>query len=279
MRCSAFLLVLSAAAVASGQSVPEDLLPSTPSALSAGLPAAPSGRSTVMGGEIQRVDPVRDQLRLKVPGGHTITILFDERTQVYQNGKKIPILSLHPEDHASIETTLDGSDIFALRIHMLSDLPDGHLHGKVISYDRHIHELKLLVNESNDAVTLVTTEATPVARVGQIAFSAENFGSADLVHGSLVDVTFRAGKTGPGVATRIDVLAVPGAEFIFRGNLSFLDLRAGRMSIADGSDRPMDVSFEPSQFPVSHDLQEGSLVKVTARFDGSRYVASHISPE
>jgi len=230
-----------------------------------------------MGGEIEKVDAVRDQLALKVPGGHAIRILFDERTQVYENGKKTSLLNLHNEDHASIETTLDGTAIFALRIHMLSDLPDGQLQGKVLSYNPTTGELKLLVTDSKDVVTVVAAEGTPVARVGQAAFSEQKAGSADLVHGSLVDVTFKAARNGHGQATRIDVLAVPGAEFVFRGDLLFLDIRSGRMSIADASDRPMDVAFEPSRFAVSHDLHEGAVVKVTARFDGTRYVASDIS--
>lgn len=232
-----------------------------------------------MGGEIEKVDPLRAQLRLKIPGGHTITVLFDERTQVYQNGRKISVLNLHPEDHASIETTLDGTAIFALRIHMLSELPDGQIQGQVISYERRSGELKLRVKGSNEAVAIVATDTTSIARVGQRAFSAEIAGFADLVKGSLVDVIFKVSKKGPSVATRIDVLAVPGAEFTFRGNLTYLDLRAGRMSIADDSDRPMDVSFESSRFLVSRDLQERSSVRVTARFDGSRYVATQITLE
>ena len=89
----------------------------------------------------------------------------------------------------------------------------------------------------------------------------------------MVDVTFDAGKTGLGIAKRVDVLAIPGAEFVFRGNLSFLDLRTGRMSIANSSDtETMDVAFNPTRFDVSQDLHPGSLVKVTARFDGILYV-------
>ena len=161
------------------------------------LPAAPGGRSTVMGGEIQKVDMVRDQLMLKVPAGHTIKILFDERTQVFQNGKKISMLDLKPEDHASVETTLDGTAIFALRIHMMTDLPDGELRGRVERFNPSTGELKLVIADTKDAVTIVTTPATPVARVGQSDFTAQKAGFADLIPGSMVDVTFKSGKSGP----------------------------------------------------------------------------------
>ena len=75
----------------------------------------------------------------------------------------------------------------------------------------------------------------------------------------------------------MNVLAVPGSAFVFQGNLSFLDLRAGRMTI-DGTaeGKAMDIAFDPSRFAVSHDLHKGSSVNVTARFDGARYVATEI---
>jgi hypothetical protein len=233
-----------------------------------------------MGGQIDKVDLVRDQLSLKVPGSHAVRILFDERTQVYQNGKKISVLNLHPEDHASIETTLDGTAIFALRIHMLTNGSEGQLRGQVVSYKSATGELKLRMTESNEAVVLIATAGTPVTHVGQDGFAEQKAGSLDLVRGAVVDATFEAGKTGPGVAKRVEVLAIPGSEFVFRGNLSFLDLRAGRMSIANLSDsQAMDITFDPSRFAVSRDLRTGSHVKVTARFDGTRYVASEISAE
>ena len=190
------LSVLLLCTVAFGQSVPNGLLPAASDPIASALPAPPLGRSTVMGGQIQKVDMVRDQLALKVAGGHAINILFDERTQVYQDGKKISVLNLHPEDHASIETTLDGTAIFALRIHMLSDLPDGQLHGQVLSYDRQTGELKLQVADSTNAMTLIVGDGTQIARVGENAFTQQKSSSADLVRGTLVDVTFKAGNTG-----------------------------------------------------------------------------------
>jgi len=280
MRCLVVILgLLVTSSVAQAQQVPDGLLPSTAPTAGTNLPAPPPGRSTVMGGQIERVDTVRDQLNLKVAGGHNVKILFDERTQVFQDGKKISVLDLKPEDHASIETNLDGKNIFALRIHMLSKLPDGQVEGKVVSYDRSSGELKVMVAASTQPLTLLAANGIPIERVGQSQFIAQNGGAADLVQGSLVDITFKSGKDGPGTATRIDVLAVPGAEFVFRGSLTFRDLRTGRMSIATDADQPTDIAFEPARFDVSRDLHQGSAVKVTARFDGSIYIASSIAIE
>src|ERR1700744_99168 len=63
------------------------------------LPAPPRGKSTVIGGEIRSVDPVRDQFTLKVFGAKPIKILFDERTQVFENGQRVRLFDLHPVTH------------------------------------------------------------------------------------------------------------------------------------------------------------------------------------
>jgi hypothetical protein len=279
MRCCVCFLTLFAT-IAFGQSIPDGLLPANDSTVVAGLPAAPSGLSTVLGGEIQKVDLVRDQLELKVPGGRPVQILFDERTQMFQNGKKISVLNVHTEDHASIETTLDGTAIFAVRIHLLSNPPDGRLHGQVVSYNRATGELRLHVTDIKDAVTLRVAPGTPVIRKGPDALAEQDGRTADLVRGTLIDATFRAEKNAPGITTRIELIAVPGAESVFRGSLSFLDLHAGLMSIANPSEiNPVDVVFKPSRFEASHDLHPGSSVVVTARFDGNRYIASDIAIE
>jgi hypothetical protein len=82
------------------------------------------------------------------------------------------------------------------------------------------------------------------------------------------------------VATRIDVLATPGSSFVFRGNLSFLDAHAGQLALVDAEDdQTYRISFDPSLFPVAKELRQGSHVKVTATFDGSKYTASAISME
>src|ERR1700677_598669 len=75
-----------------------------------GLPPPPRGKSTILGGEIRAVDPVRDELTLKTFGERPLKILFDERTQVFLDGKKIRLHELHPAEHASVQPLLDGTD-------------------------------------------------------------------------------------------------------------------------------------------------------------------------
>jgi len=233
-----------------------------------------------MGGRIDKVDLVRDSMDLQIPGSHTIKILFDERTQVFENGTHMSVLDLKPTDHASVETRLDGSAIFAMRIHILTDVPEGKFRGQVTDFNAASGELKLRVADGKDLVTLTVPAGTPMERQGQNTTTKQAATAADLMRGALIDISFKSNKSGHGVATRVDVLAVPGSEFLFRGNLSALDMRAGRMSVASATEMtPRDVVFDAARFPVTKDLRVGMPVQVKSRFDGTHYVATEISAE
>ena len=261
------------------QASPSEELPaSSAPAASSKLPPTPKGRSTVLGGEIRDVDPVRDQFTLKIFGGQSVRILFDERTQLYRNGSRIPLLDLRPDGHASVETILDGTKIFALRVHTLSQSPEGDTRGLVSSYNPQTGELTINVASSQDPIKLHVPAGTPVVRVGQNASPAQQPGSSDLARGSLVEVKFKSGSGGRGVATHVDILATPGSAFVFSGTLSFLDLHSGRFVIVDPRDNhTYEIAFDPSRFLASRDLHDGVAVKVTTNFDGTRYVASEIT--
>jgi hypothetical protein len=253
---------------------------------SAALPPPPGGRSTVIGGRILEVDPVLDRFTLKVFGGRTLRILFDERTEVYRNGLRIPVLDLRPDDHASIETTLDGTNIFALKIHTLSQFPQGECRGQVLSYNQRTGVLTVSTTLSREPITLRVPPGTPVRPVDQVESSStvprgsSGLLRGSLVHGSLVDVKFEPGVAGQGVATQVDILATTGSAFVFSGQLSFLDSHSGRLVIADPrDDQSYEIFFHPSQFPASRQLREGTHVRVTATFDGSRYVATNMAIE
>jgi hypothetical protein len=246
------------------------------------LPPIPKGKSTVIGGEIRNVDPVRDQITLKVFGGNdTMKILFDERTQVYRNGERIPVLTLKPDSHASIETTLDGDRVFALRIHMLSQLPEGECEGQVISYSPGPGILVLNASLSRQPIRLRVPNGTPIGRVGQSSFAGGQRGMDDLARGTLVDVNFNAaGRNGEGVVTHINILATPGAAFTFSGNISMLDVHDGELTIVDPRDnQTYQFFFNASQLPITNKLHEGLMVQVTASFDGSRYMVTQITME
>lgn len=244
------------------------------------LPPLPSGDATVMGGVIRDVDPVRDAFKLKVfGGGHPVKMLFDARTQVYRDGKRVPLEDLHSGDHASVETTQDGNSIFALRVHMLSRMPEGQCQGQVLDYNPSNGELKISANLSREPIKLTVPANASIQRVGQSNFAAGRSGAYDLVNGTLVSVKFRPGTDGQGIVDHISILATPGSSFAFGGTVSSLDLSSGRVTILNSTDEnTYDVFVNPWELRRDN-LHEGQRVTVTAKFDGNRYVASNLTVE
>jgi Domain of unknown function (DUF5666) len=280
-----FLAILMLGAVASAQTPAVDTTPhqaaqsaSAAERSSGDLLALPQGKSTVIGGMISSVDPVTDQLTLQVFGGRRMKILFDERTEVYRDGAKTSLRDLHANDRASVETMLDGTAVFARSIHMLSQSPEGECQGQVLSYDSGSSVLTLSESLSRDSIQLHVPAGTAIVREGQTASASGHAGLSDLVKGALISAKFQSNNKGQGVASRIAILAIPGETLSFSGNISFLDMHSNQFVVANATnDQSYKISFDPAAFPEARNLREGTSVKVTAEFDGSRYVARAIT--
>jgi cold shock CspA family protein len=254
-----------------------DVVPDTAASVLPPLPALPDGRTTVIGGVIRSVDPVLDEMTVKVFGGQPIKMFFDERTHVYLDGKKMSLEDLRANDRASVETVLDGNDVFAVSIHMLSQTPSGQSQGQVLAFDRSTGELTLRDGVSEQPVTVEVQPGTAISRSGQAHFTSASGGADDLVPGALVTVTFAPDNKGQGLAQQISILATPGSTFTFVGTVSFLNLSAQYMAVTDPrDDKTYKVYFDMTAMPDTRTMHEGQKVMVEARFDGQRYVASAI---
>jgi hypothetical protein len=278
LGCFSFIVLSTGGAQSQFASQPSSLKSTTALGDIPALAAPPHGKSTILGGEIRSVDPVRDELTLKVFGQRPVKILFDERTQAFIDGKKISLRQLSHADHASVQTLLDGTDVFALSIHILSQSPEGEYRGRVLNYDSGSNQLTISSVMFHEPLKLLVPAGTPVARVGQTAFAAAHLGTDDLVKGALISVTFRSDKQGHGIADQVSVLATPGSTFVFTGNVSALDVHAGRLSLVDPvDDGTYQVSFDAANLPAVQNLHPGDHVMVTADFNGDHYVASAIT--
>lgn len=274
-------MAISQTSYASAQAQTPNTQPALRSASSAigmpTLPPPPGGRSTVIGGEIKSVDPVRDQMMLRVMGQRPVKIFFDERTQVFRDGNKISLRDLGPATHASIQTILDGTDIYALSVHLLSESPDGEYRGRVLNYNPETSELAITSSMFRDPVKLLVPVDTPVIRVGQTAFTHGQRGVSDLVKGTLIAVSFQPDNKGRRVVKQISVWATPGSKFTFNGTLSALDMSSGLLAVDDPLDqKTYQIAFSPGMLPAAKDLHTGDHVIITAEFDGAHYVASVI---
>lgn len=273
-------MVLSPAAAGAQQ---PETLPGPTAALkldnpTGGLPPAPSpDTSTIFGGAIRSVDTLRDQFMLHVYGQRPMKVLYDERTQVFRDGVKIPVHDLGAADHASVQTALDGTHIFAISIHILSQIPTGSFRGMILSYDRDSGVLALDASPAPPFKVVVAVNAT-IRREGQTAFTAQPSGPWDLRRGALVSVTFAPNGEGQVIANQVQVFAVPGASFIFSGDVTALDMADGTLTLVDPRDgKSYRLHFYPGQVSSGQTLHIGAQVRITASYNGGSYMASDIS--
>jgi hypothetical protein len=242
------------------------------------IPKLPRGNTTLFGGAIRNFDPVRDQFTLVVMGERPMHVLFDERTQVFRDGSKIRLRELGAEEHASVETTLDGDKVFAVSIHILSQPAEGHYEGRVLSYNRSTGVLTIDASASRDSFRVLVSSSTQFSRSGQRQFASIASGPSDLAPGSLVSITFQSRGPGQAVANEVTVLAVPGSSFSFSGSVASIDLHSGLLVLVDPDDqRSYQISFKSSLFPECRTLHPGDRVMVTAAYNGTGFIASTIA--
>jgi hypothetical protein len=244
----------------------------------ADIPKLPRGKTTIFGGAIRNFDPVRDQFTLDVVGQHPMHILFDERTQVFRDGSMIRLRELGGEEHASVETTLDGDKVFAVSIHILSQPAEGQYEGRVLSYNRSNGVLSIGASASRDPFKVLVSANTQFSRSGQRQFTAAASGPSDLAPGSLVSIKFQSRGRGQAVASAVTVLAVPGSLFFFSGNVASIDLHSGLLVLIDPADQTSyQISFNSVLFPQCRTLHPGDRVMVAAGYNGTGFVASTIA--
>ena len=171
------------------------------------IPPLPKGTSTILGGSIRDIDPVLDRFTLNIVGEKPMRILYDQRTQLFVDGKRISLNQLRPAEHASVQTALDGTSVFAISVHILSQMQQGDYSGQVQSYDPTSGNLEVVGERGGDALRLRVSSTTTFERKGQGSSAATPAGPGDLQPGSLVSLQFDPDGKGRANVTRVTVLA------------------------------------------------------------------------
>jgi hypothetical protein len=271
-------LALNAQATAKVAVLESDWTAANASNDSSAIPALPRGKSTILGGAIRDVDPVLDRFTLGMFGEKPMKILFDERTQVFVDGKRISLRDLRPSEHASIQTILDGTSVFAISVHILSQAQRGDYRGEVLSYNQTTGDLELIGGQGGEPIRVTVSSDTKFSRKGQGSFSSTQSGPSDLQRGALVSIQFEPDGKGRGDATDITLLATPGSQFVFTGNLIALDMHAGSMVVVDPrDDQSYQIEFNSSTMSTFPNVHTGQRVRVAAEYDGSHYVAHDVA--
>jgi hypothetical protein len=242
-----------------------------PASLVPDLPPLPHEKASLVGGTVEKLDRVRDELTVQPFGGGKMKIAFDSRTTIYRGGSLVSTSDLHQGDRVYVDTILDGSTVFARNIHLNGATSAGESQGVVVSYRSDKGELLLRDALSPEPLKIHISEQTHVSQYGQPA------SVGILTPGTLVAVQFGTQPRGD-VASTISVLATPGSHFTFAGRVIGLDLRLGVLTIASSIDhKTYEIYIDPARVVVDSSLQPGVDITADARFDGSRYVARSLS--
>jgi len=249
----------------------EDSITLDPASLLPESPAIPPANATLVGGTIARLDRVRDRVVVRVFGGGQMVVLFDPRTSIVRGNKQAGIADLREGERIYLDTILDGDKIFARRIRLNASHATGQSQGVVLKYRAAQNELTLRDSLSPAPVAVRVTTATQVWQGGQTVPPSA------LVPGSLVSISFRSDGTGHDTADEISILAQPGTQYTFAGEVVHLDLRTGLIVLKSSTDKKTYEVYLSSSITPDEHLHPGALVTVVTDFDGSRYLARNLT--
>jgi hypothetical protein len=243
-----------------------------PASLVPSLPSLRPSKSTLIGGTIDRLDRIQDQLTVLVFGGGKMKITFDPRTRIYRDGDPASTSDLRRGDRVYIDTVLDRDKIFALNIRLKRSDSAGESHGVVVSYRADRSELTMRDMLSPHSFIVRLNPSTRIVN-GDRRVSAST-----LAPGTLVSVSLAPQQNGHAWAREISVLAVPGESFTFAGQVTSLDLRVGLLVLTSTTDRKTyEIHFDSGVLTIDDNLHPGVDVTVLTRFEGNRYVARSLT--
>ena len=247
----------------------ESAIVADPASLIPDLPPVPQKNATLVGGTLEKLDRVRDQVTVRVFGGGQMSVLFDPRTHVYRGQKEVTITDLKQGERIYVDTILDGNQVFARNIRLRPEAAAGQSQGIVLKYNS--DEVTLRDGLSPSAVKIRLSPSTKFLRDGRTV------PSSTLLPGSLISVDFDSRGKGNDVAREISILALPGTRYTFVGQVVHLDLRAGLLVLNSSIDhKTYEIHLNPQVTPDDN-LQAGANVTISANFENSQYVAHSVT--
>jgi hypothetical protein len=235
------------------------------------LPQLPASKPTLVGGTIEKLDRVQDQLTVHVFGGDKMKILFDARTRIYRDGASVSVADLRQGDRVYVDTILNGDTIFARNIHLHNTAPVGETQGVIVAFQRDKGDLIVRDAISPQPLKVRVTGSTRVIQGDRM------LAASSLTPGTLVAIKFGTSQKEAATAREVSVLAARGASFTFAGQVTFLDLHAGLLVLTSATDhKTYEIRLDPSQVRIDDNLRRGADVSVLTRFDGTGYIARRI---
>ncbi len=234
-----------------------------------GVPKMPKGKVALIGGTVEKIDPIRQRITLRVFGNNKkMTLGYDERSHIYRDGVEASYKAVQPGERVYVDSMLDGTTLFARNMRVVTSLRPADARGQIINYNARNGVITVRDDLSSAPVTFRVTKETQVKGSGADS-------NIDLVPGSLVTVHFSSDHRRRDIAEEVTVLAMPGALFTFQGVVRHLDVKDGVISVENKSDSKLyDLYFDPTT--MGDDITVGSDVTISAEFLGSKYKAKSI---
>jgi len=242
-----------------------------PASLLPDLAPVPKAKTTLIGGTVERLDRVRDQVTVRAFGGGRVKILFDPRTKIYRGKQEATVADLREGDRIYLDTILDGDTIFARSIRLKTAQAVGESQGTVVNYRSDRNELTIRDGLSPAPVRVRLSSSTRVLR-GDQAVPAST-----LSEGCLVAVKFGSEGDGHDLAREISILALPGTRYTFAGQVVHLDLRSGLLVINSSADHKTYELYLDSSIAPDENLHAGAAVTAVTSFEGSRYTVRSLT--
>jgi hypothetical protein len=236
------------------------------------LPPLPRAKVSLVGGTVTRLDRVQDEMTVQPFGDkQQMRLAFDVRTRFYRDKQPATEREIKPGQRIYVDTMLDGSRVFAKTIWIETGTPSGNGRGQVLAYDAPNGILTVRDELSSQPLKFRMDENT-VIRQGN-----ETRSLSDLRPGSLVALVFGPEQERYGSIQQVSILAQPGSQFSFVGRVTYLDLSRKMIALENQTDnQTYEIYLESLLGSSVRGLRQGSLVSISAVFDGSRYVAHRI---
>jgi len=236
------------------------------------LPPLPRARVSLIGGTVTRLDRVQDQMTVRPFGGkQQIRFAFDVRTRFDPDNQPASEREIKAGQRVYIDSMLDGNRVFAKRIWIETGTPNGSGRGQVLAYDRQNGILTVRDELSSQSLKF------RVDKNMQIRQGNETRSISDLREGSLVSLVFGPEQEQYGTVQQISLLAQPGSEYSFFGKVTYLDLSQKMIAVENQSDnQTYEIHLQNLPGGSIRGLRQGSMVDISAVFDGTRYVVQRI---
>jgi hypothetical protein len=234
-----------------------------------GVPKLPSGKTSIIGGRVSKIDGIHNKIGVKIfGGGGTWELTFDERTHFFRDGNETTFEKIQKGDRVYVDTMLDDRGLLARSVRVITQTGPAYARGQVTSAEGNM--LEIIDNVSRQPLRVQVDKETQVVREGRSA------GVADVHPGSLIVVQFMPDKENRGIAREITILAAPGESFTFAGKVTHLDVSTGQLAVENRTDnKTYDIAIDDKK-DIPSNLMIGTEVNIAAVFDGRHYKANRI---